>query len=220
MLKYLLLMLSFVLSQYVNAKVISVEVKDSAGNLMPHVVIYAIAQNGQPASFINDNQLLIEQKNKKFSPYIAVTQKGRAITFENKDDITHHIYSVSGKNNFEFKVKAEEKIVSMPLNAVEEVAMGCNIHDWMSGYVLIVDTPYFNQTNPAGITQLDLASDGKYSLYVWHPQLEIDGHIYEDTISIDFRNDKTLQWHINVPALIGTVPTQENTNDFEFLEEY
>ena len=34
------------------------------------------------------------------------------------------------------------------------VELGCNIHDWMVAYVMVLETPYFGVTDATGATVL------------------------------------------------------------------
>jgi hypothetical protein len=51
------------------------------------------------------------------------------------------------------------------------VELGCNIHDWMLGYIFVVDTPYFDKTDMQVNLILELP-DGEYQLDVWHPRIQ------------------------------------------------
>ena len=95
----------------------------------------------------NEQIVEVGQFDRSFTPYISVMQLGNKVIFKNKDDITHHIYSPIGDNKFSFKISAGESQIKRDFQQTGEVAMGCNIHDWMSGYLLIVDTPLFGKTN-------------------------------------------------------------------------
>ena len=149
-----------------------VQVVSPDGNQVEDVVVYATPSTVNRAHNVNPEPLVIDQREKKFAPYITVMQKGQKLRFDNHDDITHHIYSVSGENRFEFKLKAGENKETQAMKSAEEVAMGCNIHDWMSGYALVVDTPYFTKSSNNGVAELMLPS-GQYQLTVWHPQLDV-----------------------------------------------
>jgi hypothetical protein len=46
--------------------------------------------------------------------------------------------------------------------------MGCNIHDNMIAYALVVDTPWFGKTDAAGKTVLDGVPAGEYDIHAWH----------------------------------------------------
>ena len=49
--------------------------------------------------------------------------------------------------------------------------LGCNIHDWMLGYILVVDTPWFTKTDDEGRAVLDDLPAGRYRLVAWHPRV-------------------------------------------------
>jgi len=202
------------------AKSIDVQVNHYSTSAQHAVVVYLTPHDTKLILPHNSNELIINQQEKMFAPYIAVTQRGSQVAFENKDDITHHIYSVSGKNNFEFKIKSGEVKLSSTLHNVEEVAMGCNIHDWMSGYVLVVDTPYYQKTNQQGLAQFNVAHSGKYTLSVWHPQLDVKDSKIEQVIEVNLNNASRQTWTISLPSALLDIPSQESQDDFDFLDEY
>jgi hypothetical protein len=48
------------------------------------------------------------------------------------------------------------------------VVLGCNIHDSMVAWVLVVDTPYFARTDGSGVATLANLPPGDYRLRAWH----------------------------------------------------
>jgi hypothetical protein len=52
------------------------------------------------------------------------------------------------------------------------VKLGCNIHDWMIGYIYVTETPYFGKTTATGRVDLDQLPAGRYRVRVWHPRME------------------------------------------------
>jgi plastocyanin len=200
------------------AKTITFNVINNDGQPLSGVVVYVTPKAPDVELPVNSSRLVIGQKNREFSPYISVVQKGQLVDFENNDDITHHIYSVSGKNTFDFKIKAGNRLKVDQFKASEEVAMGCNIHDWMSGYLLVVDTPYYGLTNSAGNITLDLVYKGDYSVKVWHPQLDTASNQFEQLVNVGAKS--LVEHQVKVPAILLELPSQKSTDDFEFLEEY
>lgn len=164
----------------------------------------------------NNEGIEIGQLNKSFTPYISVMQKGSKVTFHNQDDITHHIYSPVGENKFSFKIRSGQSQLKQDFNQVGEIAMGCNIHDWMSGYLLVLDTPYFNKTNAEGVANINISEQGNYRLNIWHPQL------MEENNKISMVVDTTeIQHHtFKLTKAMQTIPEQSNNDDFDFLSEY
>ncbi|NVK26312.1 MAG: hypothetical protein HWE10_15390 [Gammaproteobacteria bacterium] len=211
------LILAAVISQPLLAIEITVQVFDPTEQAVPDVVVYATPLMDIENLAVNTNQLVIDQADTKFAPYVTVLQKGQTIKFINKDDITHHIYSVSGENRFEFKIKSGNERMTQRLGTAEEVAMGCNIHDWMSGFALVVDTPYFGKTNASGRLTLELPELGQYQITVWHPQLETDGNRMSETVTL---TEAAQSFNLTLPKKLLPIPEQSGQDDFDFLEEY
>ena len=162
------------------------------------------------------NTVIINQHHKAFAPYISVSQTQQAVRFTNQDDITHHIYSVATKNKFSFKIRAGQSNNDMAFNHANEIAMGCNIHDWMSGYLLVVDTPYFAKTDALGKAIFNNVIQGKYLVVVWHPQLKtnnnrlvVEKDIYDNT-----------RFSVSLKAKLESLPKQDSDDDFDFLSDY
>ncbi len=165
---------------------------------------------------VNNKVVEIGQLDRAFTPYISVMQLGSAATFQNQDDITHHIYSPVGENKFSFKIRAGQSQIKNDFQQLGEVAMGCNIHDWMSGYLYIVDTPLFGKTNNQGIASIVMPHEGKYRLVVWHPQMKVEGHSVSKTLTWP----TSQQFTFKVPHKIAKISKQENEEDFDFLSDY
>ena len=163
-----------------------------------------------------DKTIEIGQLNKSFTPYVSVVQLGDTVNFANQDDITHHIYSPIGANKFEFKIYAGKNQSKNDFTEVGEVAMGCNIHDWMSGYLLILNTPIFDQTNEQGMAVLNAEQTGNYRLTVWHPQLSVADHKMSKPILVD----KNMTIEFDLTGLIKHIPEQKSAENFDFLSEY
>lgn len=161
-------------------------------------------------------EISIGQRDKSFTPYISVIQRQQQVSFVNHDDITHHIYSVDSDNKFDFKIKAGMANAEQQFEKSAEIAMGCNIHDWMSGYLLVLETPYFAKTDSSGIAKVSLAETGQYKVVVWHPQLSSKNNRMEQEAV--FENNAKLK--LKLQHEVAVVPEQENDDDFEFLSDY
>ncbi|WP_085300488.1 cupredoxin domain-containing protein [Cognaticolwellia mytili] len=158
----------------------------------------------------------VGQLGRAFTPYISVMQRGNSVDFRNRDDITHHIYSPVGENKFSFKIKAGQSQSKDDFEELGEVAMGCNIHDWMSGYLLVVDTPLFAKSDPLGQISLDVQQTGKYKLIIWHPQLDAENNRVSREISFPKDNKVTM----TITNKILMISEQKNEEDFDFLSDY
>ena len=110
----------------------------------------------------------IDQINKTFVPTVSVVQTGTRISFPNKDNIRHHVYSFSKAKKFEIKLYADTPAKPVLFDQPGYVVMGCNIHDSMIAHVLVVDTPYFAVSDKRGVAQILDVPPGEYSLIAWY----------------------------------------------------
>ena len=73
---------------------------------------------------------------------------------------------------FELKLYAGTPAKPVVFDKPGAVVLGCNIHDWMVGYIYVVDTPYFAKTGKAGSARLEALPAGDYQVRVWHPYMK------------------------------------------------
>jgi plastocyanin len=111
----------------------------------------------------------IEQRNREFLPYVTIVQTGTAIDFPNNDTTRHHVYSFSPPKQFEIKLYAGKPGQPIVFDKPGEVVIGCNIHDWMEAYVLVVDSPWFAKTAADGTAVIANIPPGHYRVRLWHP---------------------------------------------------
>ena len=147
---------------------IEVQVRDGAGSPLADAAVYALSASG--GSEARNARAAIEQIDREFVPYVTVIQVGTTITFPNRDPILHHVYSFSPAKPFEIKLYQGKSPSEVVFDKSGVVTLGCNIHDWMVGYVVVVPTPYFARTDAAGLVRLRDVPSGAYELRAWHPQ--------------------------------------------------
>jgi plastocyanin len=140
-----------------------------AGKPLPDAAV-VLEPLGAPAPAArNHPHAVIEQRGAEFAPYVTVIQTGTAVDFPNKDTVRHHVYSFSQPKRFEIKLYAGKPGQPITFDKPGEVVIGCNIHDWMEAYVLVVETPYFGKTGADGQVRIANLPAGRYRLQLWHP---------------------------------------------------
>lgn len=112
----------------------------------------------------------IEQHDREFIPYVTIVPVGSTIEFPNRDPFKHHVYSFSPAKVFEIKLYAGKPARPQLFDKPGEVALGCNIHDWMEAYVLVVNSNYYAKSGPDGGALIDDVPPGTYRLKLWHPR--------------------------------------------------
>jgi plastocyanin len=115
-------------------------------------------------------QATMDQINKTFVPGLLPIVVGTRVHFPNHDQIHHHVYSFSRTKSFELPLYKGEDAAPVLFDKVGVVKVGCNIHDWMSGIILVLPTPYFAVTDAEGRFTLSALPHGTYQLAAWHAQ--------------------------------------------------
>jgi len=154
------------------AGTINAQVNSDTGAAVASAVVYAIPATGQvPAP---SKAASMAQENQQFDPFVLPVQVGTAVEFPNRDSFRHHVYSFSPAKPFELKLFGgnEKQVVTFDKEGV--IALGCNIHDNMLGYIYAVPTPYFAKTGEDGKAALSLPP-GAYTVKVWHPNQKANG---------------------------------------------
>ena len=152
-----------------SAATVVVDVRDPKAAPLADAVVYATPEGREAPS--GAKTAVIDQKNKTFVPHVLPVQVGTAVKFPNSDDIQHQVYSFSPAKTFNLPLYKGTPANPVVFNAPGVVTLGCNIHDTMSAYVVVVDTPYFEKTEGSGRAELRLPA-GKYVVHVWHPDMK------------------------------------------------
>lgn len=112
----------------------------------------------------------MDQINKTFVPGVLPIVVGTQVRFPNRDQIHHHVYSFSRTKSFELPLFKGEDAPPVLFDRIGVVKVGCNIHDWMSGIILVLPTPYYTMTDEDGQFTLSGLPPGAYTLAAWHAQ--------------------------------------------------
>ncbi|HXA11155.1 MAG TPA: methylamine utilization protein [Mycobacterium sp.] len=149
---------------------VQVQVLAPDGGPVQDAVVFLRTLSGQKTAAHTPLAASVEQHDREFVPYVTVVQTGAAVRFPNQDPIRHHVYSFSQPKKFEIKLYAGDAPDPIIFDKPGVVTMGCNVHDWMLGYVFVVDTPWFAKTDARGLARIDAVEDGEYEARIWHPR--------------------------------------------------
>jgi plastocyanin len=154
---------------------LSVTVKDASGAPVRNAVVSVMPASGAPAGVKLAGPFVVAQQNVQFQPYVLIVPVGAEVTFPNKDKVRHHVYSFSTPKRFELKLYGKEEARTVTFDKPGTVALGCNIHDQMSGFIKVVDTPLAVKTDAKGVAVLHGVPGGSASLRIWHPPQRTPG---------------------------------------------
>ena len=112
------------------------------------------------------------QKNMQFDPFVLIVPVGAEVAFPNRDNTRHHVYSFSPAKSFQLKLYGHDETRVVKFDKAGVVAIGCNIHDNMTAFIRVVDTPWAARTGADGQAVIGDAPSGAVTVAVWHPYLK------------------------------------------------
>jgi plastocyanin len=173
----LLLTLALAAQTDVNAQAsggpVEATVADEKGKPVEDAVVSLMPLGSAPAAPA-PSAAIMDQHDKEFVPYVLPVYVGTRVTFPNRDNIRHHVYSFSSAKKFELPLYIGTPAAPVVFDKPGVVALGCNIHDWMLAYIYVLTTPFFTKTAADGKARLEGLAPGAYEARVWHPRLRGD----------------------------------------------
>lgn len=145
---------------------VSVQGLKSAENIAVYVDVIPDKKFDAPKEHV-----LIDQKKMAFIPHVVAVQQGTTADFLNSDAVGHNVYwpSINGNKKLSHNLgtwpKGEKK--SFQFNDLGVASLLCNVHPEMSGYVVVVPTPFFAVTDKDGNFEIKNIPAGKYTLKTW-----------------------------------------------------
>jgi len=164
-----------------------VTVLDQEGVPVPDVAVYLESPGSEATT---DLTATMDQIDTRFLPHVLIVQKGTLVEFPNSDDIAHHVYSFSEPNDFMLPLYKGDAHAPVRFEHAGLVTLGCNIHDQMLGYILIVDSPVFGKTDTLGQVALDVQAAAGQSIGIWSPRIRQRGEVLTQPVDdnhVEFR---------------------------------
>jgi hypothetical protein len=104
------------------------------------------------------------------------------VSFPNFDPTKHHVYSFSAAKRFELKLFAKDQSRTVRFDKAGVIALGCNIHDQMSAFIVVTDSAWTARTNAQGFASFGDTPNAPARLTVWHPWLRVPGGFMQQTV--------------------------------------
>ncbi len=109
----------------------------------------------------------MRQRNITIIPRVLPIVRGTTVDFPNEDRIFHNIFSLSPTRSFDLGRYSRGYSKSVTFDQVGEVKVFCDIHSSMSGFILVLQNPFFATTEQDGSYQIANVPAGSYRLGAW-----------------------------------------------------
>ena len=179
---YMLFAAGLALSAPLCAAPLSVRVLDPAGRPVRDAVVTLYPAGSAARAPRAGGRFTVSQKSLQFHPFLTVVPVGSDVSFPNLDPTKHHVYSFSAAKRFELKLFARDQSRTVHFDRPGVVALGCNIHDQMSAYILVTNSAWTARTNAQGMVFFADAPNAPGRVTVWHPYLRAPGGIVQQAV--------------------------------------
>ena len=180
--KLLLFLTAASLAAPLAAVPLSVRVVDAAGRPVRDAVVALYPAGSAARAPRPTGRYMVSQKDLQFHPFLTIVPVGAAVSFPNLDPTKHHVYSFSPAKRFELKLFAKDQSRTVHFDKAGVVALGCNIHDQMSAFIVVTDSVWTARTNAQGMATFADAPNAPGRVTAWHPYLRAPGGVVEQNV--------------------------------------
>lgn len=133
------------------------------------------------------DKVKMANKGCAFVPKAIAMQTSQTFVGENPDPVGHNMkFSPFANAEFNESIPAGNEITKLfPKVEATPVAIQCNIHPWMKGFVLVRDDPYFAISDASGKVTIKNLPAGTWTFRIWHDKAgfarkgTLDGKAFE-----------------------------------------
>jgi plastocyanin len=146
------------------------EVVVGPGNGLKNVVVHL---TGVAGKFAPQGDAEMDQQGCMYRPRVLVAQAGQTVIIKNSDQTLHNIHTYKGP----MTLFNQAQVFGMPPikkkfpAAGDVVKFKCDVHPWMTGYLLVTDNPFHAVSGEDGSFGIPNVPPGTYTVEVWHERL-------------------------------------------------
>jgi plastocyanin len=177
---------------------IAAKVSDDEGHPVADAVVIAVPVEGGVRAPARAREGVVDQVNQEFTPKVTAVLVGTPVRFPNHDNIRHQVYSFSPAKRFELPLYAGAPAEAVVFDKPGVVVLGCNIHDWMIGYIYVSESPYFAKTRADGTAVIADLPARAYVVRVWHPQLDASEESTRKTVDAGRAGPVAVSWNLHL----------------------
>jgi plastocyanin len=136
-------------------------------------VLVRISKNAPAGAKAPTEPVVVDQHDCMYEPRVQGAVEGQKIQIKNSDGTLHNVHSYAGTKtlfNQAQPPKAAPIEKATPANS-DVIKLKCDVHPWMTGYVVVSKHPFFDTTGEDGKFELKDVPAGTYTVEAWHEKL-------------------------------------------------
>jgi hypothetical protein len=125
---------------------------------------------------VPEEAAILEQSGCAYVQHVVGLQVGQTLSVVNSDPFTHNVRGFSRKNRpFNMGQPAGSEPRTPRASSTETVELAiqikCDVHSWMTGFMFLLDHPFYAISDENGNFEIEGLPDGEYDLTIWHETL-------------------------------------------------
>lgn len=125
-----------------------------------------------PGAKGDPGRVTLDQQRCRFVPHVVAAVAGSTLDVLNGDPILHGVHGWAGVAtafNLPMPLQGQKKPQLLARPGV--IRVGCDVHGWMSAWIVVVDGPHFAVTDGSGSFAIAGVPPGTYTAIAWHERL-------------------------------------------------
>jgi plastocyanin len=117
----------------------------------------------------------VKQQDCMYVPRVQGAVAGQLVEVENDDKTMHNVHTYKGQETILNQGQPagsppikKDSIASEATTSNAALKFKCDVHPWMTGFLVVTDHPFFQTTGADGAFKLDKVPAGKYTVEAWH----------------------------------------------------
>lgn len=136
------------------------------------VVVYLLPEVAPGVPPVKAETATIDQRSLHFIPGVVTVTPGSTVVFLNSDRVMHNVFHPWRRGaGFDLGLWAPGESRQFVFRSEGAFVILCEVHPEMTGYVVVLGSPYRVVSDESGRFVLDGVAPGRYRLRTWHQRL-------------------------------------------------
>jgi plastocyanin len=157
---------------------------------------------------------IMDQIDRAFAPELIVIPVGSEVQFPNSDSVSHQVYSFSAIKRFKLPLYRGRPYPPTKFDIPGVATLGCNIHDYMQGFVLVTAAPYYGTTDKDGVWSRSNLPAGDYQITAWHPRMRDEPTKLKRSVHLDANSNVDVRFVLT--GALAPPPLRSNDRKWDY----